>query len=53
MGTPAVTTRGFKEPECQKIAHWICDVLERPEDAALKKEIAKAVTDLCHEFPVY
>lgn len=53
MGTPAVTTRGFKESECQKISHWICDVLERPEDAALKKEIVSAVIDLCHQFPVY
>lgn len=53
MGTPAVTTRGFKESECQKISHWICDVLERPEDAALKKEIAAAVIDLCRQFPVY
>ncbi len=53
MGTPAMTTRGFKEPECRKVAGWICDVLEKPQDAALKKEITNSVLELCRHFPVY
>ncbi len=34
IGTPAVTTRGYKEAECVELANWICDVLDAPADEA-------------------
>ncbi|MAY38768.1 MULTISPECIES: serine hydroxymethyltransferase [Spongiibacter] len=56
VGTPAVTTRGFKEAECVELANWMCDVLEALEagDASAKIEEVKAkVLDVCKKFPVY
>src|SRR3546814_1155398 len=32
IGTPAVTTRGYKEPDCVALADWMCDVLDNPKD---------------------
>src|SRR3546814_9871010 len=32
LGTPAVTTRGFKVPDCVALANWMCDVLDNPKD---------------------
>ena len=53
IGTPAVTTRGFKEPEVQQLSHWIADVLDHMgDDAALERARAAAV-ELCRRFPVY
>jgi len=52
LGTPAVTTRGLKEPEMKTLGQWIISALKdpRPENlAAIKKE----VLDLCAKFPVY
>ncbi|WP_372864547.1 serine hydroxymethyltransferase [Spongiibacter sp.] len=56
VGTPAVTTRGFKEAECVELANWMCDVLEALEagDATAKIEEVKAkVLEVCKRFPVY
>jgi glycine hydroxymethyltransferase len=53
IGTPAVTTRGFKESEVKRLAHWICDVLDDPKNEPLLSEIAQKVMTLCREFPVY
>ncbi|NKI18109.1 serine hydroxymethyltransferase [Spongiibacter sp. KMU-166] len=56
VGTPAVTTRGFKEAECVDLANWMCDVLEALEagDASAKIEEVKAkVLEVCKRFPVY
>ncbi|GBU10297.1 serine hydroxymethyltransferase [Gammaproteobacteria bacterium] len=53
VGTPAITTRGFKEPEIELLTGWMCDVLENVEDEAVLAHIAKNVTSLCHKFPVY
>ena len=53
LGTPAVTTRGFKELEITKISHWICDILERPEDLELSANVRLQVIALCAKFPVY
>ncbi|MBD2857738.1 serine hydroxymethyltransferase [Spongiibacter sp. KMU-158] len=56
VGTPAVTTRGFKEAECVELAGWMCDVLEALEagDASAKIEEVKAkVLEICKRFPVY
>lgn len=53
IGTPAVTTRGFKENQVREIAHWICDLLDNRNDPARLEKIKKQVMALCREFPVY
>ena len=53
IGTPAVTTRGMKEPEMQAIAQWIDAVLSNPEDSALRTGIRGEVRQLCEQFPLY
>ena len=53
IGTPAVTTRGFQEPECSVLASWICDILEKLGDAEVEARIAAQVSELCERFPVY
>ena len=53
IGTPAVTTRGMKEPEMQKIAGWIHAVLSNPEDGSLRLRIRGEVRKLCEKFPLY
>ncbi len=53
MGTPAVTTRGFKEKECQQLAHWICDVLDDLENEECIQQVKKKALALCEAFPVY
>jgi len=56
IGTPAVTTRGFKEAECTELAGWICDVLESLETGNQEDVIAEVkakVLDICSRFPVY
>ncbi|AKH68397.1 glycine/serine hydroxymethyltransferase [Spongiibacter sp. IMCC21906] len=56
VGTPAVTTRGFKEAECIELAGWMCDVLEALEagDASAKiDEVKGKVLEICKRFPVY
>jgi glycine hydroxymethyltransferase len=53
MGTPAITTRGFREAEVEQVSHWIADVLAEPTAEATLKRVQRAVIDLCHRFPVY
>jgi len=53
IGTPAMTTRGFKETEARQVANWISDVLTNPIDNALLLQIKQKVVALCHQFPVY
>jgi glycine hydroxymethyltransferase len=53
IGTPAVTTRGFQEPECSVLASWICDILDKLGDAEVETRIAARVSELCERFPVY
>ncbi|TYT22986.1 serine hydroxymethyltransferase [Luteimonas viscosa] len=53
IGTPAVTTRGYKEDDCVALAGWICDVLDAPEDEAVLSRVREAVTKQCRQFPVY
>ena len=53
VGTPAMTTRGFKETEAQQIAHWICDILDNMGDENIIARVRDAVVQLCKRFPVY
>ncbi|SEH08752.1 serine hydroxymethyltransferase [Candidatus Venteria ishoeyi] len=53
IGTPAITTRGFKSAECQQLANWICDIIDDLGNEALQQEIAGKVEALCKQFPVY
>jgi glycine hydroxymethyltransferase len=53
IGSPAVTTRGMKEPEMDQIGKWIGTVLERPEDESVQAEIRKKVKALTASFPLY
>jgi glycine hydroxymethyltransferase len=53
VGTPAVTTRGFKEREVCDIANWMCDVLDDLNNTQVIERIKKQVLELCHRFPVY
>ena len=51
LGSPAVTTRGFKEEEMIKIAHWIRLIVDDFEGN--KDKVSKEVTELCEKFPIY
>ena len=53
IGTPAVTTRGYKEPDCVALAEWICDVLDNPNDENVIAGVRENVTLQCRQFPVY
>lgn len=53
IGTPAVTTRGYKEADCVALAEWICDVLDNPKDAQVIAGVRENVTKQCAQFPVY
>ena len=53
IGTPAVTTRGFKEAEASKVASWKCDKLEDLENVKEIDRVKAKVINLCEQFPVY
>ena len=53
IGSPAVTTRGMGEPEMARIAGFIAEVLESPEDTDLQAAVRQRVLELCREFPLY
>ena len=56
IGTPAVTTRGFKQAECEQLAGWMCDVLDSLEKGTSEQVIPQVrdqVVDLCRRHPVY
>ncbi|HBU29957.1 MAG TPA: serine hydroxymethyltransferase, partial [Thiobacillus sp.] len=53
IGTPAMTTRGFKELEAEQLAHLIADVLEAPNDDAVLERVKGEVAKLTAKFPVY
>jgi glycine hydroxymethyltransferase len=53
IGTPAATTRGFKEPEVRQISNWIADVLDALGDESVIDRARLEVTSLCRRFPVY
>jgi glycine hydroxymethyltransferase len=56
VGTPAITTRGFKEEETRELTHWMCDVLASLEAGTSEQVIADVkakVLGVCARFPVY
>ncbi len=53
IGTPAATTRGFKEKEMRDLALWICEILDNVGNAEVTSKIQKNVKDVCKLFPVY
>lgn len=53
IGTPAVTSRGFKEPEMKEIASIMSKLLKNHEDEAVHKEAAERVAELTSKFPLY
>ena len=53
IGTPALTSRGMKEPEMKRIAGWISQVLESPSNESRILRIRGEVLEFCEEFPLY
>lgn len=53
IGTPALTTKGMKEPEMQIIGGWIADVLKDVTNEGRQTEIKAEIRKLCEKFPVY
>jgi glycine hydroxymethyltransferase len=53
LGSPAVTTRGFGEIECEQLGHLIAEVLDAPADAGVTSRVRGAVAALTRKFPVY
>ncbi|MBY0352834.1 serine hydroxymethyltransferase [Candidatus Babeliales bacterium] len=53
IGTPAVTTRGFKEHDVVQLVHWIDEAVRRHDDDAFLKGLKAEVSALCKRFPVY
>ena len=53
IGSPAITTRGFQERECRELTHWMCDILDDLNNAAVIDRVRGQVAELCARFPVY
>ncbi|MEJ2106678.1 MAG: serine hydroxymethyltransferase [Acidiferrobacteraceae bacterium] len=53
IGTPAATTRGFGASESRDLAGWICDILDKPDDASVRARVKEQVLALCARYPVY
>jgi glycine hydroxymethyltransferase len=53
IGSPAVTTRGFKEAECEQVSHWLCDILDDIKNPETIARVRDQVIALCRRFPVY
>jgi glycine hydroxymethyltransferase len=53
IGTPAVTTRGFKDQECRTLTHWMCDVLDDLDNDNMIAAVRHKALELCRRFPVY
>ncbi len=53
IGSPAITTRGFRERECRELTGWICDILDDLTNEAIIDRVRGQVAELCARFPVY
>lgn len=52
IGSPAITSRGLREPECQQVAHWLCEAMENAQDEPRLNSVAQQVQALLTQFPV-
>jgi glycine hydroxymethyltransferase len=53
IGTPAATTRGFREAEVRQVADWIADIIDANGDEVVIERVRAQVLALCARFPVY
>ncbi len=53
LGSPALTTRGFKEDDMREVGNIIALALDNPEDEAVKKQASERVAALCKKYPLY
>ena len=53
IGTPAMTTRGFKVKECEQVAHWMADIMDDINNVEMQLRIRELVKSLCRQYPVY
>ena len=53
IGSPAITTRGFKQQEVADLTAWMCDVLDDLDDESKISAVKSKVLELCSRFPVY
>ncbi len=53
LGTPAITTRGFKEKETEVLANWVCDVLDDHKNPQVIATVKRQALQICKQFPVY
>ena len=53
IGTPSITTRGFKEAESRMVGNWICDMIDGLEDESVHARVKGEVSELCAKFPMY
>ena len=53
IGTPAATTRGFRDQECEVLTGWMCDVLDDLDNDNIITSVKHKVVELCARFPVY
>lgn len=53
IGTPALTTRGMREEQMERVGELISRVMSNPDDDGIKQEVADEVETLCEEFPLY
>ena len=53
IGTPAMTSRGFKEEQSEQLANWICDILDDIENDDVINTVKAKALELCKQFPVY
>ncbi len=52
FGTPAITTRGFKEEECRQVAEWMVETLKNKDDKTVCERIREDIRSLCQKFPI-
>jgi glycine hydroxymethyltransferase len=53
IGSPAATTRGFKEAEMRHIANWMADVIEHIDDESTIEHVRRQVQELCNQYPLW
>jgi len=52
FGTPAITTRGFKEQECKRVAELMVEAMKKKDDQKTKEAIREEIRGMCKRFPI-